>query len=332
MGNAYTCSLCLGYCWYERKTGNFCGQQLIELSGSLGIPLPYNEKNVKSYSFVNTKVAQKVQYAFHAMALDEHRNLFTPTLWETPDQPHNLRKLKQCWFPGVHSNVGGSYADAGIANITLAWMISQLEDTDGGLVLFSPAYLDYLQDLNNDRYATVPEPIRPWSMGRLYDSAPLNTANGIMQGISPITRTPGRYFRPSFEDGLPTKQKLKNTGECIHRSVRVRINSGGKDTEGNADTSNVVKVVDWVKDATGHGQTKTYVCEALANFELTQPESLKTETDHSSRARSAVVWKAKDGGDPLYEDEMGETEVRMLKRSVESVKAKSATTQVKSKV
>lgn len=97
--------------------------------GALGIPLPWKGKNVKEYSFVNTKVARHVLNAFHALALDEHRNLFTPTLWEQSDpcthalsgfdQCHQLLTLKQTWFPGVHSNIGGSYVDAGISNISL---------------------------------------------------------------------------------------------------------------------------------------------------------------------------------------------------------------------
>ena len=125
------------------------------------MPLPWDNGDVKKYSFVNTKVAQKVEHAFHAVALDEHRNLFTPTMWEQPDAPHVLRKLKQTWFPGVHSNIGGSYSDAGISLITLAWMMSQLEDNN--LMAFTPGYLDFLQDENNKRYGLVPEPIRAWS-------------------------------------------------------------------------------------------------------------------------------------------------------------------------
>ena len=288
----------------------------------MGIPLPWHEKNVKAYSFVNQKIAQQVQYAFHALALDEHRNLFTPTLWEQPDAPNKLIKLKQCWFPGVHSNIGGSYADAGISNITLAWMISQFEDTEGGLIAFNPDYLDFVQDLNNDRYATVPEPIRPWAMGRLYDSAPMDTATGIIQGWSPITRTPGRYSKVSTVDGKQTKQRLRGTQETIHRCVRVRINGGGKDTEDNSDTSKVVKVVDWIKGAAGFWPTETYVCEALANYELTQAASTKTEVDHSAKSAGDVIWKAKDGLEPLFEDELGRTEIRMLQRSVETARTK----------
>lgn len=291
--------------------------------GALGVPLPWNAPNVKSYSFVNTKVAQKVQYAFHAMALDEHRTHFSPTLWEQPDAPKELIKVKQCWFPGVHSNIGGSYTDAGISNITLAWMISQLEDTDGGLVAFDPEYLDFVQDLNTDGYANVPEPIRPWGMGRLYESAPLDSANGLLQGWSPTVRTPGRYYKTSPVDGKQTKERLKGTEEYIHRCVRVRINSGGRDTEDNSDTSNVVKVVDWVKGATGHRPGETYVCEALVNYDLVQTEINKKELDHTGKGRSDVVWKAKDGLEPLYEDELGQTEIRLLKRSIETARAKS---------
>ena len=110
--------------------------------GSLGIPLPFHAEIVKEFSFVNTKVAVHVQHAFQALGLDEHRRLFTPTLWEWPTNDQNLKKLKQCWFPGVHSNIGGSYPDAGISNITLAWMISQFEESDGGILTFDPIYLD----------------------------------------------------------------------------------------------------------------------------------------------------------------------------------------------
>lgn len=58
-------------------------------------------------SFVNTKVPQHVQHAFHALAIDEHRNLFSLTLWEQPDEPHRDNLLKQCWFPGLYSNMDG---------------------------------------------------------------------------------------------------------------------------------------------------------------------------------------------------------------------------------
>jgi hypothetical protein len=35
----------------------------------------------------------------------------------------NSTDLRQVWFPGSHSNVGGGYEDQEIADITLAWSV-----------------------------------------------------------------------------------------------------------------------------------------------------------------------------------------------------------------
>lgn len=53
-----------------------------------------------------------------ALALDEPRSAFRPALWERIHQDDT--NLKQVWFPGSHSNVGGGYHDQQIADITLA--------------------------------------------------------------------------------------------------------------------------------------------------------------------------------------------------------------------
>ncbi|KAK4139360.1 uncharacterized protein C8A04DRAFT_33180 [Dichotomopilus funicola] len=65
-----------------------------------------------------------VENAFQALALDEPRYAFRPSLWEKlPGSPTNL---KQVWFPGNHGNVGGGWHDQQMADITLAWMCDQL--------------------------------------------------------------------------------------------------------------------------------------------------------------------------------------------------------------
>ncbi|KAL2075658.1 hypothetical protein VTL71DRAFT_601 [Oculimacula yallundae] len=292
--------------------------------GSLGIPLPWNGKNVKPFSFVNTKVARAVQHAFHALAIDEHRALFTPTLWEQPnegsDQKVNLQKLKQCWFPGPHSNVGGSYPDAGNSNITLAWMISQLEEHDGGILSFSSEYLDYIQDLNNEFYVSEKEPIRPWGFGKLYDSSMVTNPITLVNSLKSITRTPGRYHRISTENGQQTSTPLKGTGECIHRCVRVRIDGGGKGPEENVDDTVLEKALTLVKKAAGFHPDTTeegafYKSPALSKFTLVTPPALKTAQDPSGPA-VGVYWKGNDGLGDLPEDTLGKTEIRLLKRSV----------------
>jgi hypothetical protein len=66
--------------------------------------------------------------------LDEHRRPFGPTVWSLDDE-NKTTKLEQCWFPGVHINVGGGSDDLitggegdreQIATITLAWMIDRV--------------------------------------------------------------------------------------------------------------------------------------------------------------------------------------------------------------
>ncbi|KAF2187608.1 hypothetical protein K469DRAFT_725126 [Zopfia rhizophila CBS 207.26] len=107
--------------------------------GSLGIPdgrvLNNAEKRAK-YGFHNVKLNGNIEHAYHALALDEHRKAFRPTLWYIPKEMIQaggpLPELKQVWFPGYHINVGGGSDDGieemkgdleGLANITFAWML-----------------------------------------------------------------------------------------------------------------------------------------------------------------------------------------------------------------
>lgn len=272
------------------------------------------------------------------MAIDERRHLYSPTIWEQPDdiapgQPAFLKKLKQCWFPGSHSNIGGSYPDASASVLSLAWMVSQLED-NGKILSFNQNYLDFVQNLANKWYLDNKQPVRPWGFGTLYDSAIITDAGSLIQGINPQTRTPGRYDEIDLKTGNPDPKKpLKGTNECIHRCVRQRIEGGGPGIQVSdtgffaflytlsgsffsylpkAWTTN--KKLDRFllagKQALGlHpdllAETKSYTPKALSNYTL---------VDGSSRG-TGVVYQAVDNGTNLYEDELGSTEIRLLQRS-----------------
>lgn len=73
--------------------------------------------------FVGKGIPQCIEYAFHALALDEERAKFQPLLWKTSSST----KLRQCWFLGTHSDVGGGNKDTSLSNLSLAWMIAQLK-------------------------------------------------------------------------------------------------------------------------------------------------------------------------------------------------------------
>ncbi|MCJ1469024.1 hypothetical protein MMC07_007656 [Pseudocyphellaria aurata] len=191
--------------------------------GALGIPqIGILPQKPSEYAFVDTHVSPNVEYAFHALALDEHRKPFSPTIWERPEGQTLPRLLKQCWFPGVHSNIGGSYDDTGIADITLAWMISQLSP----LLSFDLGYLDQQHELSMQYYRQNHEAPRPWGMGKLYDSG-----TGITALAGKKVRTPGRYFGTDTGTGKTTGRKLRDTQEHVHACVRIRKDLGGLGTE-----------------------------------------------------------------------------------------------------
>lgn len=94
--------------------------------GALGIPGHlFDNFDQAKYGFLDTTLSPCIQNAYHAVSLDERRSEFSPTLWTNPDgTPRgNDEQLVQVWFPGVHCDVGGSYAECDLSNITLRWML-----------------------------------------------------------------------------------------------------------------------------------------------------------------------------------------------------------------
>ncbi|MCX3080278.1 DUF2235 domain-containing protein [Klebsiella michiganensis] len=94
--------------------------------GALGIPddmaLANLLDNPEDYVFHDTSLSSIVQNARHALALDEQRQSFIPTLWDNVQgNPH----VKQCWFAGVHADVGGGYAQSGLSDVALQWMLDE---------------------------------------------------------------------------------------------------------------------------------------------------------------------------------------------------------------
>ncbi|MCE3295684.1 MAG: hypothetical protein K0R65_1398 [Crocinitomicaceae bacterium] len=95
--------------------------------GALGLPFAWSEKhNTERYKFHDVKLSRMILNAYHALAVDERRKQFTPTLWEksaaVKEDPNHPQVLRQRWFAGVHSNVGGGYADHGLSDIALGWL------------------------------------------------------------------------------------------------------------------------------------------------------------------------------------------------------------------
>lgn len=152
--------------------------------GALGAPGFLGQIfNRGKYKYHDIGLNPTIQNAFHALAIDERRKPFAPNLWKRP--PGWGGQLQQAWFPGVHSNVGGSYSPDGLANEALHWLIEQAERL--GLE-FDPTYLRYY---------------RPCFNSVLNDSM-----TAVYRAMGPYVRLVGQQ--------LPD-------GEVLHQSVLDRI-------------------------------------------------------------------------------------------------------------
>jgi hypothetical protein len=157
-----------------------------------------------------------------------------------PDEgtPTELKVLKQCWFAGSHANVGGSFPDTGIADLTLAWILQQLSP----LLTFDPSYIPWQGELNV-AFLKNQDPFvdRPWSCGQVYKSG--SVFINFLTGTS--TRTPGTYCRTNPTTGSPTAVRLRKTHEFIHHSVRVRRALGGLGTADSQHYNDPWPLADW---------------------------------------------------------------------------------------
>ena len=83
----------------------------------------------RAHDFHDHRLGPHIRHGYHALALDETREAYTPVLWETPDdwQGH----VEQMWFPGTHGDVGGQLMGRlearGLSNIPLTWILEKAE-------------------------------------------------------------------------------------------------------------------------------------------------------------------------------------------------------------
>lgn len=88
--------------------------------------------NLKNY---DKWLDSDVKYARHALAIDEHRKNFPRVGWASPaeamkNQGQKPKWLKQVWFAGCHSDIGGSYPEpeSRLSDIALDWMIAEIKE------------------------------------------------------------------------------------------------------------------------------------------------------------------------------------------------------------
>lgn len=134
------------YRHYERNPGGphardfvraYCHDRVpIEMVGvwdtvkALGLRLPLLWQLWEDrHRFHSHELGHSIRNGFHALALDETREVFAPVMWSCPGGFNG--RIEQVWFAGTHGDVGGQLGGfekaRPLANISLVWMLEQAE-------------------------------------------------------------------------------------------------------------------------------------------------------------------------------------------------------------
>lgn len=145
-----------------------------------------------------------------AISIDERRSAFRQNLMKAV----NEQDLKQVWFAGVHSDVGGGYPEqeSGLAKITLSWMLDEAEQAG---LLVDPQAKQHVLGLDGQGMA-VPNPEAqiheslkgPWWILEIFPRRHYDT-----------TLTPPRY---RWKIPLRTPRRIA-ADAVIHSSVEERM-------------------------------------------------------------------------------------------------------------
>ena len=113
--------------------------------GAFGIPTNFfgNDERIINAQKINLfkrleVPSEKVSYTVHAVAIDEKREPFYPTLVKAAPN------VDEVWFIGVHSDIGGGNPERGLSNITLNYVVEKA--IDAGLDVSKARLANYPPD------------------------------------------------------------------------------------------------------------------------------------------------------------------------------------------
>lgn len=130
--------------------------------------------------FYDNYLNPRVQYAKHALSVDENRYDFKRVEWIDRGKNHRQKADKwfeQIWFAGVHSDIGGSYpeTESRLSDIALDWMVSCSKAAKHP-ILVDENYLRIYPDPLGVQHDERKRGSLPWRMGlrKIENDAPLH--------------------------------------------------------------------------------------------------------------------------------------------------------------
>ncbi len=96
------------------------------------------------HTFHNFKLSETVENAYQALAIDDERETFHPILWDT--EVLEYQSIRQVWFCGMHTDVGGGYDEQALSDIPLVWMKEMA--VEHGLLIYPANRVPIKGDVN----------------------------------------------------------------------------------------------------------------------------------------------------------------------------------------
>jgi uncharacterized protein (DUF2235 family) len=171
--------------------------------GALGIPGLLNFIGKRRFQFHDVALSRSVDFAYQALAIDEKRRFFKPTLWQQNPEAVG-QTLEQAWFPGVHMDIGGGYRDPSLADASLRWMVERariagIEFDDGYLgEIAHPNAEGPLHESRTFPYTIIPAYARPIGLGvpkelSVHEGGP---SNEVLSGATYVRYAKQPGYRP----------------------------------------------------------------------------------------------------------------------------------------
>lgn len=146
------------------------------------------------HRFHNFALGPGIDHARHAISIDDQRKTFHPIIWDALENDPHHDRLKQVWFCGVHTDVGGGYNEAELSFYSLDWMIREARDKQLRFYEGSPAWKEYLRNK------------------KLEEERPGHLVNGKMHDEQ--TGFIGKLYKREVRSWDPKKGTI-----CLHHSV-----------------------------------------------------------------------------------------------------------------
>jgi len=256
-----------------------------ETVGALGVPgwMHISTLFDRKYRFHNTDLTPLVKFARHAVAVDERRLDYKPTLWtnieklngdrgfrsENPEAPY-----QQKWFPGGHGAVGGGGDRRGLTDEALAWVWEGalaaglvLDTTPGSRIYgLNPNPLEWLNPISTPM---------GWSLGEIAERLQVRA---------------DRKGPDLIEDvAVITQRRWQAPANLLHEKAAYRPNT----LKQLADPLNAIPAVDWSGTGGDPGGYTMYVVKPGDTL-MKLAKQFYGDTAQYERIFNANNWKLSD--------------------------------------